>query len=39
MADIAMIFHWPPTVMDAMAVSELMGWRAHAVERWDKQNG
>ena len=30
MADIAIIFHWPPQAMDGMAVSELMHWRAQA---------
>lgn len=30
MADIAVVFHWPPSVMDAMAVSELVEWRERA---------
>ena len=33
MADVAMLLHWPPEVMDAMEVSELMQWRNLAVER------
>lgn len=33
MADIAIIFHWPPQAMDGMAVSELMNWRAQAARR------
>jgi hypothetical protein len=33
MADIAVVFHWSPTVMDAMSLSELMGWRARAAKR------
>jgi hypothetical protein len=33
MADIAIIFHWPPQAMDGMAVSELMHWRAQAARR------
>lgn len=37
MADIALVFHWPPSVMDAMSVSELMGWRAAAAERWERK--
>lgn len=30
MADIAVVFHWPPTAMDAMQVSELVAWRERA---------
>jgi len=30
MADIAAIFHWPPAVMDAMELDELMAWRERA---------
>lgn len=30
MADIAAIFHWPPTVMDPMSLSELVAWREEA---------
>jgi hypothetical protein len=30
MADIAVVFHWAPPVMDAMDVTELMAWREHA---------
>jgi len=37
MADIALVFHWPPSVMDAMSVSELMTWRERAAERWEKE--
>lgn len=33
MADVAIIFHWPPSDMDAMDLSELMGWRAQAARR------
>lgn len=33
MADIAVVFHWGPPVMDPMSLSELMGWRARAAER------
>nr|WP_082926523.1 GpE family phage tail protein [Cupriavidus sp. D384] len=32
-ADIAVIFHWPPDVMYAMGVAELMEWRQRAYER------
>lgn len=33
MADIAIIFHWPPSAMDDMTLPELMGWRAQAAKR------
>lgn len=33
MADIAVIFHWSPEVMDRMGLAELMGWRAKAAAR------
>jgi hypothetical protein len=36
MADIAIIFHWAPAVMDAMAVTELMRWHAMALHRFEK---
>lgn len=33
MADVAVIFHWPPAAMDDLTVSELMGWRERAAKR------
>lgn len=30
MADIAVVFHWPPPTMNDMEVSELMEWREQA---------
>lgn len=33
MADVAIIFHWPPAVMEPMYIGELMHWRQLAVER------
>lgn len=33
MADLAIIFHWSPDVMDSMDLSDLMGWRAQAARR------
>lgn len=33
MADLAILFHWPPSAMDAMELGELMAWRALAIER------
>lgn len=38
MADIAIIFHWPPAAMDPMELAELMQWRALAVQRWNEMN-
>ncbi|NUT17449.1 MAG: GpE family phage tail protein [Cupriavidus sp.] len=32
-ADVAVIFHWPPAHLYAMEVAELMEWRARARER------
>ncbi|VWB34829.1 putative phage tail-associated protein [Burkholderia lata] len=37
MADVALVFHWPPSVMDSMSISELMDWRERARERYEKQ--
>ncbi|WP_459062518.1 GpE family phage tail protein [Stenotrophomonas sp. PSU-St15] len=33
MADVATIFHWPPTEMDCWSVEELMEWRERARKR------
>lgn len=33
MADVAIIFHWPPQSMDGMDLSELMAWRDQAAKR------
>ena len=33
MPDVALVFHWPPEVMDAMDVYELLDWRRLAAER------
>nr|WP_116382337.1 GpE family phage tail protein [Cupriavidus taiwanensis] len=33
MADVAVIFHWPPDHLYAMEVAELMEWRERARER------
>lgn len=30
MADIAVVFHWPPAAMDPMDLQELMAWRERA---------
>lgn len=33
MADIAVVFHWAPSEMHGMAITELMEWRERACER------
>lgn len=33
MANLAVVFHWQPDVMDRMSLDELMRWHAHAVAR------
>ncbi|WP_073530329.1 GpE family phage tail protein [Serratia marcescens] len=33
MADIAVIFHWPPSEMNDMTLAELIGWRHRALQR------
>lgn len=33
MADLAVVFHWPPSAMDQMSLAELMAWRAQAARR------
>lgn len=38
MADVAFIFHWPPTVMDGMELAELLHWRGLAVHRHNAVN-
>lgn len=38
MADIAMVFHWPPSAFAEMSFAELMQWRDMARERYEAQN-
>jgi hypothetical protein len=33
MADLAFLFHWPVSEMDAMPVAELMAWHRRALAR------
>ncbi|WP_337049273.1 GpE family phage tail protein [Serratia fonticola] len=33
MADIASVFHWPPSEMYPMTISELLTWREKAAKR------
>lgn len=35
MADIAMVFHWPPAEMDSFSLSELIDWRERARVRYE----
>lgn len=37
MADIALVFHWSPDVMEKMDVTELADWREKARERLEAQ--
>ncbi|UGA40626.1 GpE family phage tail protein [Chromobacterium haemolyticum] len=30
MADVAVIFHWPPSAFEHMSLAELADWREHA---------
>ncbi|MFZ6732477.1 GpE family phage tail protein [Undibacterium sp. Ji42W] len=30
MADLAIVFHWPPSAMDDLSILELMDWRERA---------
>ncbi|AXU96519.1 GpE family phage tail protein [Erwinia persicina] len=39
MADIAAIFHWPPSEMNAMSLAELLDWRHKAIVRSGTQSG
>jgi len=34
MADIAVVFHWPPQAMDAFTLTELADWHGLAVDRF-----
>ncbi|WHZ42423.1 GpE family phage tail protein [Rahnella bonaserana] len=33
MADIAVIFHWPPSELNPMTLTELLVWRHKAMQR------
>ncbi|WP_339511932.1 GpE family phage tail protein [Pseudomonas sp. RL_15y_Pfl2_60] len=39
MADIALVFHWAPEHMNSMSLTELIGWRERARERWELMHG
>lgn len=38
MADLAVVFHWPPSEMSAMHIDELMDWHELARERAEQQS-
>lgn len=38
MADIAVVFHWPPQAMDGFSLSELMDWRERARVRYSNDD-
>jgi hypothetical protein len=31
MADVAYLFHWPPAVLDALSLDDLIMWRSKAI--------
>ncbi|WP_447936930.1 GpE family phage tail protein [Thermomonas fusca] len=37
MADVAVVFHWPPAAMDGMDLKELMAWRERARQRYETE--
>jgi hypothetical protein len=39
MADIAAVFHWPLSEIEALDLVDLMGWRELAVARWNRMRG
>lgn len=39
MADIAAIFHWPKSELEALSLDELIDWRELAVDRWNRMQG
>lgn len=39
MADLAMVFHWGPDVMDGMEIEELARWREKARTRLEAMYG
>ncbi len=39
MADIAAIFHWPLSELEAMEIGDLLDWRSRAITRWNRMHG
>lgn len=38
MGEIAGIFHWPPAVLEAVTLEELIFWHKQAVTWWNRVN-
>ncbi|AZZ97998.1 GpE family phage tail protein [Pseudoalteromonas sp. R3] len=38
MADIAIVFRWQLSEMDALSIVDLMQWREKAINRWNQIN-
>ncbi|NDJ58051.1 GpE family phage tail protein [Enterobacteriaceae bacterium 4M9] len=38
MADIAVIFHWPPSELYTMSLTEILSWREKALQRSGNHN-
>jgi hypothetical protein len=39
MADIAAVFHWPLSALEAMSLDELLLWQARAIARFKSMHG
>jgi hypothetical protein len=39
MAELAFVFHWPPSEMDAMTVDELQAWHDQASRLMERTHG
>ncbi|MFM2477329.1 GpE family phage tail protein [Celerinatantimonas sp. MCCC 1A17872] len=39
MADLALVFHWGPSELNALALCDLMSWREQARARWEQNDG
>ncbi len=38
MADIAAVFNWPLSELEALPIDELFAWQRRAVDRWNRMN-
>ncbi|MCY4753254.1 GpE family phage tail protein [Pelomonas aquatica] len=39
MADLAYVFHWPPSELDALTMDELEAWHSQALRLMKQANG
>jgi hypothetical protein len=39
MTDIAAIFHWPLSELEALPIDELITWRSRAIDWWNRTQG